>query len=237
MASPVEEIDARFNGIGDRSSDEEGTMVGDTPYRGGSSHTNNDANPSKQYLSIKPTTTRDDTSSELRSPGQSREEAHRLDDDLHMLQIERQVSAELDQENSNDGTSRARATTRSRSRREEPIDEFDAATNPLHERAQIYRPPKDPETSFAKFFSKVHNSNWVIRYFTYIVPVVIIILVPILIGFELPAANGTRKNADGSPKARASVGGVEMNWFCIWIMIIWLGLWAGRVSLLYTSKN
>lgn len=208
----------------------QGTVVGSTPYRGGSAHADNDPNPSRQFLSIKPTTTRE-TGSELKSPGQNREATHRLDDDLHMLQVERQVSADLETQSTTEDRSRARAATRSRSRREEPIDEFDAATNPLHERAQVYSPPAHPENTFAKFFSKVHNSNWAVRYFTYIAPLVIVILIPILLGFKLPAANGTQKNADGSFKKKASVGGVEMTWFCIWLMIIWLGLWAGRVSI------
>jgi hypothetical protein len=33
----------------------------------------------------------------------------------------------------------------------------------------------------------------------------------------------------------ASVGGVELLWFSIWLMIIWLTLWAGRVSIFRLS--
>ena len=242
MSSPEEEKEPpqySVNHAG-RSSDEEATVVGDnTPFPGASSHSNNDANGSRQFLSIKPTTTRDDASTDLKSPGQSREQAHRLDDDLHMLQVERAVSADLEAQSSSDGRgeSRARAATRSRSRREEPVDEFDAATNPLHERTQVYSPPQHPETNLAKLFAKVHNSNWVVRYFTYIAPLVCLILIPIILGFKLPAANGTQKNADGTFKKKASVGGVALTWFCIWLMIVWLGLWAGRVSFEYICQK
>lgn len=225
----------RYAHNGERSSDEEEdvTIVGDTPYRGQSSSANDNADDSRRFLTIKPTTTRDDDASDLHSPTRSREQAHRLDDDLHMLQVERAVSAGMEtKQSSDDGrASRARATTRSRSRREEPVDEFDAATNPAHERAQVYSPPTHPENSVAKFFAKVHGSNWLIRYFTYITPPTILVLVPILIGFKLPAANGTQRHSDGTFKQKASIGGVEMTWFCIWLMIVWLGLWAGRVSI------
>lgn len=106
---------------------------------------------------------------------------------------------------------------RVRSRRDEPIDDFDAATNPLHEQAARYKPPENPTTKFSIFFKKVHNSSWVVRYFTYITPLVLLILIPILVGaLAFPDAN---------------VGGVTLTWFSIWLMIVWLTLWAGRVGL------
>ncbi|KAK0661052.1 putative MscS family protein [Lasiodiplodia hormozganensis] len=144
------------------------------------------------------------------SPSATREQASRLDDDLQMLQIERQISA-AEEAKSNDG----RSMHRSRSRHQEPVDEFDAATEPIHTQASMYKPPENPTTSFAKFFKKIHNSSWVIRYLTYIVPVVCIILIPLLLGALL--------------FTDASVGGVKLVWFCIWLEIVWLTLWAGRV--------
>lgn len=149
----------------------------------------------------------------MQSPSQTREQASRLDDDLAMLQIERQVS---NQEALNREQSQSRSVRRERSRREEPIDEFDAATNPLHEKAALYKPPENPATTLSKFFKKVHNSIWIVRYFVYITPLVLIILIPLLLGVFL------------FPKAH--VGGVKMVWFCIWLEIVWLTLWAGRVS-------
>jgi small-conductance mechanosensitive channel len=144
----------------------------------------------------------------LRSPSTAREYASRLDDDLAMLQVERAISDQ-------DTISHNRSLRRERSRHEEPIDEFDAATNPLHERTAIYKPPEDPTTKVAKFFKKVHNSVWIVRYMTYIAPLVLIILIPLLIG------------ALAFPDAH--VGGVKMSWFCIWLEIVWLTLWAGRI--------
>lgn len=148
----------------------------------------------------------------IHSPTQTREQASRLNDDLALLQIERQIS-------NAEGLERGQSTTRSmrktRSRREEPEDEFDTATNPLHERAAIYKPPENPSTKFSRFFKKVHNSSWIVRYFTYITPLVLIILIPLLLGALL--------------FKEASVGGVKLVWFCIWLMIVWLTLWAGRL--------
>ena len=237
MASPIQEKEeSSFDMQRERSSGEEDvTVVGNgTPYRTNTSHTNEHPADGRQFLAIHPTRTHDtNASSDLKSPSATREREHRLDDELHMLQVERQVSADLENRKSNDGNtdsrSRARATTRSRSRREDTVDEFDVATNPLHESTKVYQPPPHPENAFAKFFGKVHASHWTIRYFTYITPIMALILIPILLGFKLPAANGTQKNPDGSSKARSSVGGVEMPWFCIWLLIVWLGLWAGRI--------
>lgn len=235
MASPIEEREEQRYFNHERSSDEEGTVIGDsnTPYRNGSSHAK-DPNASGQFLApLKTTHTREDNaSSHIASPSQNREQSHRLDDDLHMLQVERAVSADMDSINTDGrGVSKTRSSNgRSRVRHEEPVDEFDAATNPLHERAQVYSPPPHPQNNFAKFFKHIHNSNWLIRNIAYIVPLVLILLIPILIGYLLPAANGSGRNPDGTPKKKASVGGVEMTWFCIWLEIVWLTLWAGRVS-------
>ncbi|KAJ8610888.1 hypothetical protein MRB53_038276 [Persea americana] len=148
----------------------------------------------------------------LRSPSQSREQAHRLDDDLRLLQVERQVSRiaeETEEELKN-------ARSRSRVRIEEPIDDFDVATNPLHETAQVYKPPENPSTKLAAFFLKVHHSTFLVRYVVYISPVVLVLLIPLLLGALVYHNN-------------ASVGGVYLLWFCIWLEIVWLTLWAGRL--------
>ena len=145
------------------------------------------------------------------SPSQAREHAMRLEDDLAVLEAERSVS------NSHRGEDQTEKLSmrRSRSRRSEPLDEFDVATNPLHETAAVYRPPDDPSNKLALFFKKVHDSSFIVRYVTYIVPVVMILLVPLLLGALV------FKNAN--------VGGVELLWFSIWLEIVWLTLWAGRI--------
>ena len=152
------------------------------------------------------------------SPSRAREENSRFADDLTMLKAER-VATESDKK-SEDGHNMARRSTqlhRSRSRQPEPLDEFDVATNPLHERNAVYRPPEHPTTKIAKFFKYIHHSSWVVRYFTYIVPVVVILLIPLLVGRFLPKGE------------KASVGGVNLFWFSIWLQIVWLTLWAGRL--------
>ncbi|KAF2225418.1 Mechanosensitive ion channel-domain-containing protein, partial [Elsinoe ampelina] len=138
-----------------------------------------------------------------------REEANRLGDDLAMLQAEQQVKEALEKENEN-------GINRTRSRRDDNVDEFDVATNPVHEKAQVYNPVTvEPSNKFAVFFKKVHQSSWLVRYFTYITPLVLILLIPLLLG-ALVFPN-------------ASVGGVELVWFMIWLEIVWLTLWAGRL--------
>ncbi|KAF2277511.1 uncharacterized protein EI97DRAFT_295950 [Westerdykella ornata] len=146
--------------------------------------------------------------SSLRSPSHNREQASRLTDDLAMLQVERQVS-------NAEAASRVSHSRSIRHRKEEPIDDFDAATNPLHERTALYQPPESPTNKLAKFFKRVHQSVWIVRYFIYITPVVLIILIPLLAG--------------ALEYTTASVGGVRLMWFCIWLEIVWLTLWAGRI--------
>lgn len=98
------------------------------------------------------------------SPGtQTREQASRLNDDLQLLKIERQISKmddDLSRTKSSSGD-----TGRSKSRkREEHVDEFDEATNPVHEKTQVYKPVENPTNTFAKFVKRIHKSNWLIRY-------------------------------------------------------------------------
>ncbi|KAL1964830.1 hypothetical protein VTN77DRAFT_6332 [Rasamsonia byssochlamydoides] len=142
------------------------------------------------------------------SPSRVREQAMRLDDDLAVLEAERVVS-------NSEEKSEKESLNRSRSRRSETVDEFDVATNPLHEKAAIYKPPENPSTSLAKIVKRIHSSSFLVRYFTYIAPIVLILLIPLLLG--------ALKYKD------ASVGGVQLVWFSIWLEIVWLTLWAGRI--------
>ena len=148
-----------------------------------------------------------------KSPSQTREQAHRLEDDLAVLQVERQVSQKADGASSKQSHSLSLRTSSRHAR--EPVDEFDVATNPLHEQAAKYQTVQDPTTTFAKVFVKVHNSSFLVRYFTYITPGVLVFLIPLLVG------------ALAYPDAH--VGGVELTWFAIWLEIFWLTLWAGRI--------
>ncbi|KZM26256.1 calcium ion binding [Ascochyta rabiei] len=216
--------------IHQRSSDDDGTYIGeDLSHQ--HSNTSAPANPpglatgarprSGTHLTVE--TQYDHPNYHMQSPSQTREQASRLDDDLALLQIERGI---MDAEALERGHSVTRSMQRVRSRRDELIDDFDAATNPLHEQAARYKPPENPSTNFSKFFKKVHNSSWIVRYFTYITPLVLLILIPILVGaFAFPDA---------------TVGGVELVWFSIWLMILLAKLlpWPiGLVSSLFTNNS
>ncbi|KAL9101554.1 MAG: hypothetical protein Q9163_003209 [Psora crenata] len=143
---------------------------------------------------------------------QSREEKHRLDDDLAMLHAERVVSDSGSCQT--DSPRRSLSVRRSRSR-PEPLDEFDTKTNPIHEKTSTFRPPEDPVGHFAKTFKRIHGSSFLVRYFFYIVPIVLIILIPLLIGALWLKT--------------ATVGGVRLLWFSVWLEVVWLTLWGGRI--------
>ena len=221
---PTYDMDSNRHVPHQRSSDDDGTFVGEDLSQQ-HSYTQTQPGPghgrsrSGTHLTVE-TAHEMPTMRSLQSPSQTREQASRLNDDLTVLQIEQGLSA---QEALQRGQSLNRSMTRVRSRREDLVDEFDAATNPLHEQAAKYKPPENPTTSFSKFFKKVHNSSWLVRYFTYITPMVLLILIPLLVG------------ALAFP--RAHVGGVKLVWFSIWLLIVWLTLWLGRVSVFESFHN
>ncbi|KAJ5487403.1 hypothetical protein N7530_001703 [Penicillium desertorum] len=135
----------------------------------------------------------------------------RLEDDLQLMEAERMVSRSTETKSQHGRSSMSRTQSYPSQR----VDEFDKATNPLHEKAAVYQPPESPTTQLSAFVKKVHNSSFIVRYLTYIVPVVLLLLIPLLIG--------ALKYTD------TSVGGVELMWFSIWLEIVWLTLWAARV--------
>lgn len=204
----------------DKSSDGEGTVVCD--HDGPTSVKERPAPSyvrprSGTHLTVATNTEFDpgDPLKPVSSRSQNRMDASRFEDDLALLKIERQVS----QQQRSDDLSRIRSdesASRGRgSRRDDTVDEFDVATNPIHEKTQVYKPLEHQASAFGKFVKKVHQSNWVFRYITYIAPLVLVLLIPLLLGALL------FKNAN--------VGGVYLSWFMIWLEIVWLTLWAGRV--------
>ncbi len=141
----------------------------------------------------------------------TRERNNRFEDDLALLQAERIASNAVERRSEDQEHNIHRA----RSRGTEPIDDFDAATNLIHERTLSYKPPEKPENKFAQFFKYIHHSSFIVRYFTYIVPLVTLLLIPLLLGaLVFPSVN---------------VGGVKLVWFSIWLETVWLTLWAGRI--------
>lgn len=195
----------------EKLSEDEGTVVGDGSFQGHSR--GRDRANSHLTLQISNQMGAGGSIRDIASPSHNREQAHRLDDDLQMLQVEQAISNLAAEQDNELGRTKSNVA-RSRSRREEPVDDFDVATNPLHEQTAVYKPPEHPNTNLGKIFKKIHNSSWLVRYISYITPLVLIILIPLLLGAFL------FKNA--------SVGGVQLVWFCIWLEIVWLTLWAGR---------
>lgn len=212
MTTPVEEL-PEYPPLpphaNSRSSDEEGTYVGDDALENG-----------RNRLVTEPTKDSQAYSQDVRpTASQTREQEHRLDDDLAMLQAERVVSsAQILQVNGDPAVARSLSMQKSRSKRSDDhaVDEFDVNTTAVHEKTALYKPLEHPATDFAKFFKRIHESSFLIRYMLYISPLVLIFLIPLLLGALL------FKNA--------SVGGVELAWFSIWLEIVWLTLWAGRVG-------
>ncbi|CZR65821.1 related to mechanosensitive ion channel [Phialocephala subalpina] len=194
-----------------RSSDEDGTLQGEI------------ADDGVEHNHLRVTTSYAEGQHNLekerdRSPmsiSQQREQSRRLDDDLEMLRAERVVSnAEKSNEDSMGRSKSLMGRSRSRNPAE-PLDDFDINTNPIHEKTKIYQPPPNPTTKLAKTFKKIHNSSFLVRYFFYISPLTILLLIPVLLGllvFE-----------------RSTVGDVRLFWFGIWLEIVWLTLWLSRI--------
>ena len=207
----------------DKSSDEEGTVVGD--------HSNEklkeNARPrSASHLTVETQYEHGDPLKSVNSPSFNREQQYRVDDDLEMLKMERQISKANEEAftrsktrgggGNDDAGPGGLYRNRSR-RREEMEDDFDVATNPVHEKTQVYKPMESPASGFGKFIRSVHQSNFLIRWATYIAPLTLILLIPLLIGALVPGLE------------EANVGGVYLEWFMIWLVIVWLSLWAGRM--------
>lgn len=132
-----------------------------------------------------------------------------------MLQAEK--SASNAQGSVKTGARLAKSLSMRRSRsRPEPVDEFDVNINPVHERAASFKPPEHPSSNFARAFKRIHDSSFLIRYFSYIMPLVTLLLIPLLLGALV--------------FKRANVGGVRLMWFSVWLEIVWLTLWGGRVT-------
>ncbi|KAI4273215.1 MAG: hypothetical protein L6R38_006384 [Xanthoria sp. 2 TBL-2021] len=200
MSTPVKELPQPHypphNGTRHSSDDDEGTLPGEFD---GMNHSRDNSAEKQNFLGGQTT------------QSQSREEESRLTDDLAMLQAERVVS------NAQSGARMTNSTSVHRSRsRVVPVDQFDINTNPIHEKTATFKPPDNPTSKFAKTFKRIHESSFLVRYFSYIVPVVLLILIPLLLGALL--------------FKEATVGGVRLLWFCVWLEIVWLTLWSGRIT-------
>ncbi|KAI5808151.1 Mechanosensitive ion channel-domain-containing protein [Peziza echinospora] len=149
-----------------------------------------------------------------RSASHAREQQHRFIDELELQRAERVATHA-----SKVGPipSRMKSTKNIPTLElEEREDEFEVSTNPVHKTsAGVWTPPSKPKTKLAQFLKMVHGSSVLVRYFTYIVPVGLILVIPILLAALVFKSS--------------HVGNVKLLWFCVWLMIVWLSLWAGRI--------
>ncbi|KAE8168079.1 Mechanosensitive ion channel-domain-containing protein [Aspergillus tamarii] len=209
MSTPVEELPApKYSEKKSRTDDHSPTSDEGTYINEGSQDTHGN-----NHLTVDTSSADDLDRTALRSPSAQREHSKRLEDDLALLEAEKVASRSTHEDTESKGE--RNSISRSRSHRSQNVDEFDEATNPLHEKAAVYNPPESPNTNIARFVKKIHESSFIVRYLTYIVPLVLILLIPLLVGaLAYPDAN---------------VGGVELLWFSVWLEIVWLTLWAGRI--------
>ncbi|TPX13468.1 uncharacterized protein E0L32_006198 [Thyridium curvatum] len=141
------------------------------------------------------------------SPAESRETASRLVDDLELLRAERAVS--------NEEKLSGHRPSRSRTRHhEEPEDAFNP-TAVANEETHTHKPP----TALMKLWKKLRSFPRFVRYFMYMTPVAVLLLIPILL--DLYAIKYTA--------AVGGAGGVSLKWFGIWLEVVWLSLWASRL--------
>jgi hypothetical protein len=196
MSTPVEEIPQPQYTTNASQSSAEGTF-------------------NSNHLKVQTSHGSDNTRRSPLSSSRSREQSHRLEDDLEVLRAERVASDAARSGTEPIGRCRSRSY-------HGPESDFDIESDRVHEKPAIYKPPENPTTSIARAFSRIHNSSFIVRYFSYIVPVVVILLIPLLLGALVFKG--------------ASVGGVKLLWFSIWLETFWLLLWASRVcSLLIVS--
>lgn len=73
----------------------------------------------------------------------------------------------------------------------------------------------DTITRMGEIYNKILNFSIVTRYTLYIAPIALIIAVPIVIG--------------ATAAKNAKIGGIAMDWFFVWIEVVWLSLWTSKV--------
>ncbi|KAK9479563.1 Mechanosensitive ion channel-domain-containing protein [Lipomyces japonicus] len=71
-------------------------------------------------------------------------------------------------------------------------------------------------TMFGRFYQRVWNSTFVVRYIIYIIPVGLLISIPIFVG------------AFGN--TNAGLGGVRIVWIFTWVEVVWVSLWVSKFA-------
>ncbi|KAF7555535.1 hypothetical protein G7046_g6526 [Stylonectria norvegica] len=147
-------------------------------------------------------------SNQLNSPSGQRANANRLNDDLELLRVEREIS---NQEHD------AASNVKSRNHNAEPEDAFN---QPMPAETLRHEKKKAPDTAVLKFWIFLKKFPRFVRYTVYLFPGAAILLIPVLLG---ALAFNTADRAVGG------YGGVYLMWFGIWLEIVWAALWVSRM--------
>ena len=170
----------------------------------------NDYNPRAdhpQYLSIPHTTNMAQDPTRLSPSESSREHATRLGDDLLVLQAEQAVHKQNSLELQRSG---------SKLRNAEPS--ADVFNEPAHQ--PTIELTQSTGSSVMSIFTTLKKLPRFFRYILYSLPGTLLLLIPILMGVYLP---------DGDKQSVGGEGGVQLLWFGIWLLVVWLSLWASRM--------
>lgn len=140
----------------------------------------------------------------------SRDQATRLVDDLTLLQAEQAVSHR-------ESTELRRAHSKTRSH--EPVGQ-DVFNQPA-QTPTIGTTPAPPPNKLNKVFRNIKGLPRIIRYLFYSIPVAAFLLIPVILGAVRPQS---QQAVIGGP------GGIQLMWFGIWLEVVWLSLWAARIT-------
>ncbi|XXH00512.1 hypothetical protein Hte_006858 [Hypoxylon texense] len=139
----------------------------------------------------------------------SRDQATRLVDDLTLLQAEQAVSHR-------ESTELRRAHSKARSH--EPVSQ-DVFNQPTQTPTIGTTPP--PPNKLNKVFRNIKGLPRILRYLFYSIPVAAFLLIPVILGAVRPQSE---QAVIGGP------GGEQLMWFGIWLEVVWLSLWAARIT-------
>lgn len=160
------------------------------------------------FNTLAPQDTREsEKSHKMMSPSGQRADANRLNDDLELLRVERQISKDEDDA----------SRLRSRTHNKEPEDAFN---QPMPTETFRHEPKKESDATLVKFWRFLRKFPRFVRYTLYLFPGAAILLVPVLLG-------ALAFNKDD--RAVGGYGGVKIMWFGIWLQIVWGTLWISRM--------
>lgn len=94
-------------------------------------------------------------------------------------------------------------------------------------------PPEEEDaiTKMGVIYDRFFKTSTVTRYFLYILPLGLILVIPIVIGVTASkhATIGNKYNPSGD-------GGIRIAWFFTWLLCAWIGLWASKLFCHYLPR-